>query len=147
MAAATVAAFGWVAAAQAQPAPEGTPAPMAAPAPAPTAPAPADTAPAASTPAPDSTAPAPAKTKHHKAAHATKTSSKHHDAGDAAVDDLNAKSLSAAKAGTSFAPATKTTPAPVKSTKKPVHHHLMKKKAATPSAPEATPAPADSTGK
>jgi hypothetical protein len=84
--------------------------------------------------------------------HATKskTMSMHRGAegGDAAVEDLNAKSLSAAKSGTNFTP-TKADEAPMKSTKKsskPVHHHHhMAKKAASPdaaAAPEGTDAPA-----
>jgi hypothetical protein len=169
MGAAALGALSWMAAAQAQPAPEGTPAPMAAPAPAPApaAPAPmatpapaapeaapaapAEAAPAASAPAPDAAAPEPAAKpmKHHKA-HMMKGTKHKAEAGDAAVDDLNAKSLSAAKAGTSFSAATKTPPEPAKTKMKPMHHHhhhMMMKKAATPPAPEATPAPADSTSK
>jgi hypothetical protein len=78
--------------------------------------------------------------------------SSHHasEAGDAAVDNLNAKSLSAAKSGTSFAPATTPTPekAPMKTTKGSKgktmhHHHTMKKPADTAAAPEGTAAPAD----
>jgi hypothetical protein len=76
---------------------------------------------------------------HHvsKASHETK--------GDAAVDDLNAQSLDAAKAGKSFTPPT-TTPPPAKATKssgKPAahhtHHHASKKPAP---APDASTAPA-----
>ena len=64
------------------------------------------------------------------------------DGGDAAVDDLNAKSLSAAKSGTSFAPPTKPTAEPAKSTKamKPMHHHMKKAKKAA--ADDAAAAPA-----
>ncbi len=173
MTAMALGALGWVAAAQAQtaPAPEGTPAPTtsvpAAPAPAPTpapapeaAPAPADTAPAASTPAPDAgstPAAAPMKTKHHHASHMAKSGKSHKaEAGDAAVEDLNAKSLSAAKSGTSFAPATTPTPAPAKTTGKGMsksgktmhHHHMSKKKSSdTTAAPEGTPAASSDTGK
>jgi len=151
-------ALGWIATAQAQSAPEGTPAPtnMAPPAPPPAAapapapaptPAPAESAPAAA--APDATpAPAaPAKPKHH-VAHAAKSGAVHRGktaAGDAAVEDLNARSLSAAKSGTNFAPATTPAPAPKKEkappAKKPMKHmHHAKKKAEAPA--DAT-APAD----
>ena len=68
------------------------------------------------------------------------------DAGDSAVDDLNAKSLTDAKAGQSFAPPTKPTPA--KADAKTTHaskkmHHAKKKAAATPAAdaPAAADAP------
>jgi hypothetical protein len=168
MTAVALGALGWVATAQAQNAPEGTPAPAMAPAPAApaaqpapapapapapeAAPAPADTAPAASTPAPDAgsaPAAAPAKTKHHKSMHASKgkTMSMHRGAegGDAAVEDLNAKSLSAAKSGSNYTPS-KADEAPMKSTSKtskPMHHHHhMAKKKAAPS--DAAAAPADS---
>ncbi len=163
LSAAALGALGWIATAQAQPAPEGTTAPPAtAPAAAPAAPeaapapaAPADAAPAAA-PAPDAAAPAadaPAKPVHHhhaKMAKTTKTAKGVHRGADsdAAVEDLNAKSLSAAKSGTSFAPATTPDKAPAKPAK-PMkakhHHHMMKKPAAAPDAPapDATPAPAD----
>jgi hypothetical protein len=148
-------ALGWIATAQAQSAPEGTPAPtnmappapppVAAPAPAP-APAPAEAAPAAA--APETPAPAPAKPKHHGMTHAAKSGAVHRGKstpGDAAVEDLNARSLSAAKSGTSFSPATTPAPAPTKEkappAKKPMKHmHHAKKKAAAPA--DATP-PAD----
>ncbi len=125
-----LAASGWIATASAQ------------------APAPADTpAPAADTPAPDDKA--PPKKMHHKMV------PKHEKlkptaAGDAAVDDLNAKSLDAAKEGKSFTPPT--TPAPAKATpakaekkKLPAKHHAVKKAETSeaPPAPEAAaPAPA-----
>jgi hypothetical protein len=136
---AALAASGWLMAAQAQSTP------------------PADTpAPAAdsSTPAPaaDSTAPK-AKPMHHKTMHGKKMSSKA-DAGDSAVDDLNAKSLSDAKSGTAFAPPTNPTPDKAMSksdkgsktskTKKPMHHHAKKatKPAAdAPAADSSAPAP------
>ncbi len=114
----------------------------------------AQAAPDASAPAPssDSSTPAPADSGAAPAAPA-KTTHKHHMSskgihrgttkGDAAVEDLNAQSLSAAKAGTAFKPATTPTPdkAPAKSMKgmKGMHHH---KKAAAPAAPAAdAPAP------
>jgi hypothetical protein len=167
LSAAALGALGWIATApitaQAQPAPEGTTAPPAAAPAAPAAPeaapaAPADAAPAAA-PAPDAAAPAeapaaaPAKKMHHHHAKMAKMSSKGvHRGGesDAAVEDLNAKSLSAAKSGTSFAPATTPDKAPGKTMKtmkaKHHHHHMMMKKAAAAAdapAPDATPAPAD----
>ncbi len=133
-------ALGWIATAQAQPV--GTPAPTSAPPPAPPpaaepAPAPAEPAPAAA--APETPAPAPAKPKHH-ASHAAKSGAVHRGKtaeGDAAVEDLNARSLSAAKSGTNFAPATTPAPAPKKEkatpAKKPSKHmHHAKKKAAPP---------------
>ncbi len=166
LSAAALGALGWIATAQAQPAPEGTTAPPAtapaaaapaapeaAPAPAPAAPA--DAAPAAAAPAPDAAAPAeaPAKPVHHHHAKMAKTTKMtkgvHRGAdSDAAVEDLNAKSLSAAKSGTSFAPATtpdKAPAKPAKTMKAKHHHHMMKKAAAAADAPapDATPAPAD----
>jgi hypothetical protein len=88
---------------------------------------------------------------HHAKSHSMKAGGVHRgsEAGDAAVDDLNAKSLSAAKAGTSFAPPTTPAAEPAKaSTKTTKHHHMKKKPAAdTAAAPEGTPAPADSSGK
>jgi hypothetical protein len=112
-----LAASGWIANAHAQAAAPDTSAPAA-----------ADT----STPA---AAPAPAKHHHmmHKASMAPKA-----EAGDAAVEDLNAKSLEDAKAGKSFAPPTPT-PAPAKPMAKPMHHHHMAKKPAAP--PADAPAP------
>jgi hypothetical protein len=72
----------------------------------------------------------------------------HHggDGGDAAVEDLNAKSLSAAKSGTSFSPTKMTPPAPKKAMVHKHHpkhtmHRAQKAPDASP-APEATPAPA-----
>ena len=175
MTAAAMGALGWMAAAQAQTAPEGTPAPTStmpapaapAPTPAPAAPAPSEAAPAApapsdqtpaagtsapdtsSTAAPEEAKPAKMKPMHHKMKGMKHDSVHRGSGGDAAVDDLNAKSLAAAKSGTSFAPATTPTAAPMKAkSMKPMHHHHMKKKpAAEPAAPDATPAPADSGSK
>ena len=120
---AALAASGWIATASAQAAPGAAPAPA------------------------DSSAPAPAKasaptkkaTHHGGAAHVSK------DAGNAAVEDLNAQSLDAAKSGKSFTPPTTTEkpPAPSKTKAKPTHHHHIAKKAAP---ADATP-PADSTPK
>ena len=82
---------------------------------------PADTAPAA-----DAAPAAPAKTHHHHKAAAKP------DAGDAATDDLNAKSLDDAKAGKSFAPPTPTpdTSKAAAPKKAMTHKHSAKKKAA-----------------
>ena len=118
---AVLAATGWVSQASAQAAAPDT-----------TAPAATDT----STPAP---APAPMKKASH---HHGKSMASHHGAatkGDAAVEDLNAQSLSAAKAGTAFKPATTPAPekAPAKKAMKSTHHHH---KAAKPAA-DAAPAP------
>jgi len=122
-----LAASGWIATASAQPAP-----------------APADTpAPAADAPAPDAKA-APKKVHHKMVPKHEKL--KPTAAGDAAVDDLNAKSLDAAKEGKSFAPPT--TPAPAKATpaklekkKAPAKHKVKKaEKAEAPPAPDAAPA-------
>ena len=119
---AALAASSWLVTAQAQPATPDTNAP------------PADTSTAA--PA-DTSTPAPAKKMHKshaKAPHKAAT------AGDAAVDDLNAKSLSAAKSGQAFAPPTTPTPdkAAAKTTKTGKATHHAKKKAA----PKAADAPA-----
>jgi hypothetical protein len=114
---AMLAATGWIASAHAQAAAPDTSAPAA-----------TDT----STPA---AAPAPAK--HHHMTHKTGMAPKP-EAGDAAVDDLNAKSLDDAKAGKSFAPPTPTPAA--KPMAKPMHHHHMAKKAAEAPAADA-PAP------
>ena len=69
------------------------------------------------------------------------------EGGDAAVEDLNTKSLNAAKSGTSFAPATTPTPAPAKAGKSGKtamhHHHHHASKKADAAAPEGTTAPAD----
>lgn len=165
LSAAALGALGWMATAQAQPAPEGTPAPSGSPtasmaAPAPEA-APAPTpAPDAAAPAPDASGtPAPAPDAGPKAKpmkhHHMKSASMHHKAegGDAAVEDLNAKSLSAAKDGKSFAPPTdmgKTSSSkPAKSMmhrhhKHVVHHAAAASPDASPApAPDASPAPAD----
>ena len=99
---AMLAAAGWIAGAHAQATP-----------PAPAAP-PANSAPAQSA-APDTSAPAdtstpaaaPKATKHHHMMHKSSKAPKA-EAGDAAVEDLNAKSLDDAKAGKSFAPPTPT---------------------------------------
>jgi hypothetical protein len=84
--------------------------------------------------------------------HHMKSASTHHKAegGDAAVEDLNAKSLSDAKEGKSFAPPTKT--GEMKPGKpmmhKHMHHHMHHHAKPAPDAsaapaPDATPAPAD----
>jgi hypothetical protein len=125
---AALAASGWIATASAQPAPDAAP---------------------AATP-PDTSTAAPAKTSSHKKwthhgtpMHASK------DAGNAAVEDLNAQSLDAAKAGKSYTPptTTPTPPAASKTMSKPMHHHHMAKKAAPAAAPSDTTPPADSTPK
>jgi hypothetical protein len=104
--------------------------------------APDTSAPAADTSTP-AAAPAPAKHHHmmHKASKAPKA-----EAGDAAVEDLNAKSLEDAKAGKSFAPPTPT-PAAAKPMAKPMHHHHAMKKPAAPAADASAPAPDSSTPK
>ncbi len=110
---------------------------------------------ASAQPAPDSSAPAPSSDSSTAApadaAPAAKPMHKHHAApkgihrgtpkGDAAVEDLNAQSLSAAKSGTAFKPATTPTPAkaPMKGMKGMHHHH--KKAAAAPAADASAPAP------
>jgi len=113
---AALATTGWLATARAQATDQAAP--------------PADT----SAPAPADTA--PAKPVHHK--HSShKASTPKSEAGDAAVDDLNAKSLDAAKGGKPFNP---TSAAPAASPAKklpPIHHHHHKKPAAP--APDATP--------
>ena len=133
---AILAATGWIASAHAQAA-------------APDASAPAQSAaPDNSAPAADSSTPAaaPAPAKHHHTMHKSSKAPKA-EAGDAAVEDLNAKSLEDAKAGKSFAPHTPT-PAAAKPASKPMHHHHMAKKAAAPPADSSAPAPApDSTPK
>ena len=94
----------------------------------------ADTsAPAAS----DASTPAPAPKKHH-AMHRTQSAKHAPTKGDAAVEDLNAQSLDAAKSGKAFAPATTPTPAKPAKAGKPMHHHH---KAAKPAADAAAPAP------
>jgi hypothetical protein len=124
-----------------------------------------DASPAATPPSSDATAPAtgdtskpPAKPVHHHS-HAMASHSSA-SKGDAAVDDLNAQSLDAAKAGKSFTPPT-TTPTEGKSMAKPEgktmakpmhhHHHMPAKKPADAGAPAdggTPPAPApDSTPK
>jgi hypothetical protein len=98
---------------------------------------PADTAAPADTSTP---APAPAKHKAHAAKPAAK---KGGDAGNSAVEDLNAQSLDAAKAGKTFTPPSTTAakpaakPAPAKGAK-PAKHHKTKK-AAAPAAPADAP--------
>jgi hypothetical protein len=121
-----LAAAGWIASAHAQATPPDTSAPAATDS---NAPAATDT----STPA---EAPKPAK--HHHMTHKTGMAPKA-EAGDAAVEDLNTKSLDDAKAGKSFAPPTPT-PAAAAPMKKPMHHHHMMKKAAEAPAAD-TPAP------
>jgi hypothetical protein len=132
---ALLAATGWVAQASAQAA------------------APDASAPAAdsSTPPADSSAPAPKPAKHHH----TKTTGVHRGAntnkvrGDAAVEDLNAQSLDAAKTGKAFTPPTSlpasaSKPAGKSTAKsgKSMHHHH--KKAAAPAPADSSAPPADS---
>ncbi len=121
---AALAATGWLFAAQAQPAPAtDTPAPAA-----------------------DTTAPAKPAHKHHAKTMAIHRGS---EAGDAAVDDLNAKSLSAAKSGTAFTPpanADKKDMPATKTTKKPATKAVHHKKKAAPAA-DAAPAPAPDAAK
>jgi hypothetical protein len=119
---AMLAASGWIATAHAQAAAPDTSAPA------------QSAAPDTSAPAADTAAPAPAKHRHamHKSSKAPKA-----EAGDAAVEDLNAKSLDDAKAGKSFAPPTPTPMA--KPMAKPVHHHHMMKKPAAPAADAPAP--------
>jgi hypothetical protein len=95
-------------------------------------------APDTSAPAADTSTPAaaPAPAKHHHMMHKSSMAPKA-EAGDAAVEDLNAKSLDDAKAGKSFAPPTPTPMA--KPMAKPMHHHHMMKKPAAP--PADAPAP------
>jgi hypothetical protein len=86
-----LAASGWIAAANAQ------------------APTPPDAAPAAEAPAPDAKPAKPMKMKHHAMHEKTARSAKTGKlvgtkAGDKMVEDLNDKSLAAAKAGTAFTP-------------------------------------------
>jgi hypothetical protein len=110
---------------------------------------PADT----STAAPADTAPAdaaPAKPMHHKhAMHHGSMASKGGDAGNAAVEDLNEKSLDAAKGGKPFTPGGA---APIEAPKQPLHpmhrhlhHHMSPPKpaddAAAPAPDAAAPAP------
>ncbi len=134
---AILATAGWLAQASAQAAPDNS---------APAAPSSDSSAPAPSTdssaPAPADSSAAPAKPmhKHHaKGVHRGATTK-----GDAAVEDLNAQSLNAAKSGTAFKPATTPTPdkAPMKGKGKgkPMHHH-HKKAAAAPAADSSAPAP------
>ncbi len=125
---AALAASGWIVTASAQAAPDATP---------------------AATP-PDTSAPAPAKTSTHtKKMHHGTSMHASKDAGDSAVEDLNAQSLDAAKSGKSFTPPTTTAkpPAASKATTKPTHHHHMAKKAAPAAASSDATPPADSTPK
>jgi hypothetical protein len=130
--AALLAATGWGVSAHAQAAAPDQAAPPASDA----APAPSDAAPADATP--------PAPKKHHKAS--MKGIHRGTEAGDAAVEDLNAKSLDAAKSGKSFAPPTTPAPEPAKAAKPMKHKHHAKKAAppADTSAPD-TSAPAPDT--
>ena len=91
-------------------------------------------APDTSAPA-DTSTPAPKPAKHHHMMH--KSMAPKAEAGDAAVEDLNAKSLDDAKAGKSFAPPTPTPMA--KPMAKPMHHHHMMKKPAAPAADAPAP--------
>ncbi len=134
------------------------PAPMAAPAPAPAAtpaPAPADVTPSA--PAPDAASSSSSsekpmkKTMHHKKMMMSHKGGKlvATKAGDKAVDDLNAESLSSAKTGKPFTPSA--TPAAAKETAhasmhgSKMMHHSKKAKAASPMAPsDSSPATAPS---
>ncbi len=118
---AALATTGWLAAAHAQAADQAAPAPDTSTA------APADTA--------------PAKPVHHKHA-GHKASKPKSEAGDAAVDDLNAKSLEAAKGGKPFTPGSDAPKAaPAKKALKPMHHHHHMKMAAKPADDAAAPAP------
>lgn len=145
---AALAASGWLATANAQ-APDASPAA--------TPPSSDSTTPASGdASSPEATKPAP-KPMHHHMHTMHSMHSMHSDsmgggkgAGDAAVEDLNAQSLDAAKAGKSFTPPT-TTPTEGKSMGKPMgkwthhHHHMAPKKPAEASAPSdssAPPAPA-----
>jgi hypothetical protein len=141
---AVLAASGWLATASAQ-APDASPAA--------TPPSSDSTAPASGdTSTPDTSKPAPKPVHHHMhAMHSSIGASK----GDAAVEDLNAQSLDAAKAGKNFTPPS-TTPTEGKSmesSEKPMakpmhhHHHMAPKKPADTSAPSDSgstpPAPGD----
>jgi hypothetical protein len=140
---AMLATAGWIAGAHAQPTPPAQSAPA----------APPDTSAPAQSAAPDTSAPAdnsapaeaPKPAKHHHMMHKSSKASKA-EAGDAAVEDLNAKSLDDAKAGKSFAPPTPTPAAEAKPAAKPMHHHHVTKKPAAPPADSSAPAP-DSTPK
>jgi hypothetical protein len=86
-------------------------------------------------------APAPAKHKVHSAKPAAK---KGGDAGNSAVEDLNAQSLDAAKAGKSFTPASAAPAKPAAKAKpakaaKPAKHHKTKKPAPPADAPADAP--------
>ncbi len=131
-----LAASGWIATASAQ-APADTPAP-----------APDASTPAA--PAPDAK-PAPKKMHHHAMMSHGKGKLVGTKVGDKEVEDLNDKSLDAAKEGKSFSPPTTPMSEPTAhagdkmkpATKKPMKHHMAKK--AAPEAPaDASAPPADS---
>ena len=142
-----LAASGWIATAAAQ-----------APDPAAATPPTTDAAP----PAPDAAtkdATKPTKPMHHKKMMSMKSGKMGKGKlvgtakGDAAVEDLNAKSLDAAKDGKSFAPPTTPVSEPAahagdkmapKHAMKPMKHHMMKK-AAEPKPDAAAPAPDAST--
>jgi len=126
---AMLAASGWIATAHAQAAAPDTSAPA------------QSAAPDTSAPAADTGTPAAAPAKHHHAMHKASKAPKA-EAGDAAVEDLNAKSLDDAKAGKSFAPPTPTPAAESKPMAKPMHHHHAMKKPAAPPADSSAPAPA-----
>jgi hypothetical protein len=130
---AVLAATGWLAQASAQSAPD-TSAPAAS----------SDTA----APAADTTPPAKTKAHHAKGSHG-KGKAKAATKGDAAVEDLNAQSLDAAKAGKAYAPPT--TPVATKAAKPAKtshHHHKAAKKAAADAAPAPdASAPAPDAGK
>ena len=70
----------------------------------------------------------------------------HAESGDSAVEDLNAKSLSAAKAGTSFTPPTHMSEEKPSHSGKPMHKHMSHvhhhTKPASDSSAAAAPAPA-----
>jgi len=124
---AVLAATGWLAQANAQSAPD-TSAPAAS----------SDTA----APAADASAPAKTKSMHHSKSMHGKGKAKATTKGDAAVEDLNAQSLDAAKAGKAYAPPT--TPVATKAAKpaKTSHHHKKMAKKAADAAPAAdAPAP------
>ncbi len=131
-----LAASGWIATASAQ-APADTPAPS---------------TDAAAPAAPDSK-PAPKKTHHHATMSHGKGKLVGTAVGDKEVEDLNAKSLDAAKEGKSFAPPTTPMSEPTAhagdkmkpATKKPMKHHMAKAKTkAAPEAPaDASAPPAD----
>jgi hypothetical protein len=144
---AALVASGWLATASAQ-APDASPAA--------TPPSSDSTTPASGdTSTPDATKPAPKAMHHHTHAMHWHSMSASKGAGDAAVEDLNAQSLDAAKAGKSFTPPS-TTPTEEKSMAKPEgksmakpmhhHHHMAAKKPADTSAPSDSstpPAPSD----